>query len=250
MTLEADILGAFEEHSPDGIRRALAAGVSPTDRIKDKTLIDSLVESYLRSPRFSACLRVLLDAGATIDDPVLQALLLDDETSLMRLLQAHGRESRDRRLRVPCAFTSCEGVSPLHICAEFNAVRCARVLLDVGADVNAAADIDADGFGGQTPVFHAVNSIFNYCRPMMEMLVDAGAALDVRLKGVLWGAGADWETLVLDVTPLSYAQCGLYAQFHRREEDVHSNIGYLYERRYGTPLHPRNVPNRYLAPRE
>jgi hypothetical protein len=249
MSLEADFLGAFEVHSPEGIRDALASGASATALIKGKTPIDCLIEGYLRSPRFAACVRVLIDAGATIRDPLLETLLLDDETGLKRFLDTHGREGLDRRLGVPCAFTSCDGASPLHICAEFNAVRCARVLLDAGADVNATADLDADGFGGQTPIFHAVNSILNYCRPMLELLVEAGADLDVRLKGLVWGKGADWETLILDVTPISYAQCGLYAQFHRREEDVISNLAYLYQRRHGTKLETRNVPNKYLAPR-
>lgn len=248
MSLEADFLGALEEHSPEGIRNALAAGASPTDRIKGKRPIDCLIEGYLRSQRFADCLCVLIGAGATIGDPLLEAVLLDDEACLLPLLKRTEREELGRRLRVPCAFTSCEGVTALHLCAEFNSLRCARVLLDLGAGVNAAADIDAHGFGGQTPVFHAVNSIFNYCRPMMELLVEAGADLDVRLSGLVWGKGADWETGVLDVTPISYAQCGLYAQFHRREQDVYGNLAYLYHRRHGTNLPIYNVPNRYLAP--
>lgn len=249
MSLEADFLRAFEEHSPEGIRDALAAGASPTDLIKGQSPIDYLIEGYLRSPRFAPCLRVLTDAGAAIDDPLIEALLLDDEAGLRRLVSTAGNERVKRPLRVPCAFTSCDGVTPLHICAEFNSRRCARVLLDGGADVNAVADFDADGFGGQTPIFHTVNSIFNYCRPMLELLVEAGADLDVRLNGLVWGRGADWETRILDVTPISYAQCGLYAQFHRREQDVYSNLGYLYRRRYGIELPIHNVPNRYLVPR-
>jgi hypothetical protein len=248
MTLEADYLGAFEEHSPEGIREALALGASPIAPIKGKTPIDCLIEGYLRSSRFAVCFRVLLDAGATIGDPLLEALLLDDDIELQRHLSASPPEEPGRKLRVPCAFTSCDGVTPLHVCAEFNSVRCARVLLNAGVDVNAAADTDGDGFGGQTPVFHAVNSIFNYCRPTLETLIDAGADLEVRLKGLLWGGGADWETMVLDVTPISYAQAGLYAQFHRREQDVYGNLGYLYRKRHGTDLPIRNVPNRYLAP--
>ena len=248
MSLEADYLGAFEEHSPEGIREALAAGASATDLIKGKTPIDSLIEGYLRSPRFGACLRVLLDAGASIGDPLLESVLLDDAPAMQRLLRDPGSHLHGK-LRVPCAFTSCEGVTALHLCAEFNAVACARLLVDAGADVDARADVDAHGFGGQTPVFHAVNSIFNYCRPMMELLVDAGADLDVRLKGLVWGAGADWETLLLDVTPISYAQCGLYAQFHRREQDVYDNLRCLYRKRYGASLPVRNVPNKYTAPR-
>jgi hypothetical protein len=81
----------------------------------------------------------------------------------------------------------------------------------------------------------------------MELLVEAGADLDVRLKGLVWGAGFEWETVVFDITPISYAQCGLYAQFHRRDEDVYSNIAYLYKSRYGSELPVRNVPNKYLA---
>jgi ankyrin repeat protein len=188
-----------------------------------------------------------LAAGATLD-PLTQALLLDDDKECRRLMSSPG-QSVDRKLHLPCAFTSCEGVTPLHVCAEFNCVRCARVLLGLGANMNARADTDADGFGGQTPIFHSVSSILNYCRPVMELLVEAGADLDVRLKGLIWGGGQSWETLILDVTPMSYAQCGLYAQFHRREGDVYSNLQYLYRSRYRTDLRLRNVPNQYLAPR-
>ncbi len=82
----------------------------------------------------------------------------------------------------------------------------------------------------------------------MELLVEAGAGLDIRLKGILWGESMEWETVVFDVTPISYAQCGLYRQFHRREEDVYSNIAYLYRKRYGSEPQIRNVPNQYLLP--
>ena len=57
----------------------------------------------------------------------------------------------------------------------------------------------------------------------------------------------NWETVVYDVTPLSYAQCGLYRQFHRREEDVYSNIEYLYLKRHNKLPAVRNVPNKYLS---
>ena len=57
----------------------------------------------------------------------------------------------------------------------------------------------------------------------------------------------NWETVVHDVTPISYAQCGLYRQFHRREEDVYSNIEYMYRKRYDREPPFRNVPNMYLV---
>ena len=130
---------------------------------------------------------------------------------------------------------------------EFNSIACARVLLELGADVNAAGDRNAEGMEGQTPIFHAVNSILNYSRPVMELLVDAGADLEVKVDSLLWGESMSWETVVYDVTPFSYAQCGLYRQFHRREEDVYSNLEYLYRSKYGAAPALRNVPNRYLV---
>ena len=246
MPTENDLVGEFEVHSPDGIRKALAAGVSPSAPIHGKRPIDILIEMYLRSSRFAECLQVMLDAGATVGDPLLQFILLDDDSRLRELLRQSNAYLR-QKLNLLCAFTSCRGVSPLHICAEFNSTRCARVLLENGADVDARAEQDANGSGGQTPIFHTVNSIFNYCRPMMEILMEAGADLDLRVRSLLWGESMSWETVVYDITPISYAQCGLYRQFHRREEDVYSNIDSLYRKRYGNETPRRNVPNKYLV---
>ncbi len=242
MALEDDLLEAFECHRPDGIRKALKAGVSPTALIHGKTPMMSLIEMYTRSAAFADCMRVLLDAGATVGDPLLEAMLLDDDAALRRC-------TLDRRFDLECTYTSLRGVSALHVCAEYNSVRCARALLELGADVNSRADIDAEGLGGHTPLFHTVNSNRNYCRPMMELLVEAGADLSVRVDGLVWGGGFEWETVVYDVTPISYAQCGLYGQFHRTEKDTYSNLSYLWAKKHGTELRIRNVPNQYLRPK-
>ena len=232
-------------HSPEEIRNALKAGVDPNSPIGGKRPIDCLIEMYTRTARFGECLRLMLDAGAVLDDPLLEAVLLDDDD---RLIQILGRSPQilQQHLRLECAYTSLNGVSPLHICAEYNSLKCARTLLEAGVDVDVRAETDSDGIGGHTPLFHTVNSNRNYCRPMMELLVDAGADLDVRLKGLVWGAGFEWETTVFDITPISYAQCGLYFQFHRRDEEVYSNVAYLYRKRYGNEPQVRNVPNKYL----
>ena len=247
MSIESDLVEAFELHSPEGILKTLAAGASPVDPIEGKRPIDILIEMYTRSSKFADCLRVMLDTGAVVGDPLLEAVLLDDDAALRGILKSSS-ENLQRKLYPLCAYTSCKGVSALHICSEFNSVRCAEVLIKEGADVNACADVDSNGVGGQTPLFHAVNSNQDYCRPMMELLVDAGAGLDIRVAGLVWGDTMPWETLVFDVTPISYAQCGLYRQFHRREADVYSNIAYLYKKRYGTEPEVRNVPNKYLFP--
>lgn len=240
-----DLFGAFEEHSPEGIEMALRSGVSPIDPIKGRKPIEHLIEAYLRSPRFADCLRVMLNAGAVIDDPLLEAVLLDDASRVRDLITAAPKRLH-QKLNCLCAFTSCRGVTALHVCAEFNSVGCARVLIECGANVNAIADRDAHGMGGHTPIFHAVNSILNYCRPMMELLVEAGADLRTEVNSLLWGESMSWETVLFDINPVSYAQCGLYRQFHRREADVYSNLQFLCRSKYGAEPEIRNVPNRYL----
>lgn len=246
MPKEADLLGAFEIHSPDQIKTILAAGVSPDKLINGKRPIDCLIEGYLRSSRFADCMRVMLAAGADVGNPLLQALLLDDALALKAQI-ADDATVLTRRLSVVTAFTCCGDVTALHICAEFNSTHCGKLLIEAGADVNARSIVDADGLGGQTPVFHAVNSIFNYSRPMMEMLVSAGASLEVTVPMLLWGETMPWETIVFDTTPVAYAQCGLFRQFQRDERDIYDNIAFLVCARSGAMPPERNVPNKYLA---
>lgn len=245
MGLEAELVEAFELHSVRDIQRCLSQGVSPVAPIGGKRPVDILIEMYTRSPKFADCLRAMLDGGASVGDPLLEAVLLDDADRLRTVL-AKSPADISRRVSPLCAYTSCKGVTALHICAEFNSVRCAKVLIEAGADVNARSDVDEDGLGGQTPLFHTVNSNQNHCRPMMELLVDAGADLEVRLKGLVWGDTMDWETVLFDVTVFSYTQCGLYRQFHREEQDIYGNLAYLYKKRYGANAPVRNVPNKYL----
>lgn len=242
-----NLLHAFETHSIQGIEDALQAGASPTSPIDGKLPIEWLIEMYTRSPRFAACLRTLLDAGAGLNDPMLEALLLDDETRLGDVLAADPHAVQ-RCFDLGCAYTSLRGVSALHICAEYNCIRCAQFLIAQGVDIDARSDIDQDGVGGHTPVFHTVNSNGNHCRPMMELLVEAGADIEARVDALSWGAGCPWETVLFDTTPMSYAQAGLLPQFQRSEGDVYANLDFLHRRRHGRPAPRRNVPNRYLQP--
>ena len=142
MSLEADLLGAFECNAPDEIRAALAGGISPTEPIKGKTPMVHLIEMYLRSPKFADCVRAMLEAGAVIEDPVLQAVLLDDVAPLKRLMKAPGFRI-ERRFDMECTFTPLKGATALHICAEYNSVRCAAALIKAGANVNAKAAVDS-----------------------------------------------------------------------------------------------------------
>ncbi len=130
---------------------------------------------------------------------------------------------------------------------NFNA---ARALVEAGADVNATAAVDEQGLNGHTPIFHTVNSAHNRAEPILRLLVGAGAKTDIRLAGVSWGMGYEWETTFFDVTPVSFAQMGLLPQVHRHERDIYSNIATLLEAA-GRAVPPLgNVPNRYLKPKK
>jgi hypothetical protein len=47
-----------------------------------------------------------------------------------------------------CTFTPLYEVSLLHICAEYNHLACAEILVKHGADINSKAGFDDNGFGG------------------------------------------------------------------------------------------------------
>ena len=245
-TIEFDLLCAFETHAVDTIREILDGGLDARSTIKGKTLTTNLIEMYARSDAFPACLRLLLDRGATLDDPRIAPVLLDDVDALAAALR-RDPSLIEHRTSLVSAFTPLEGASLLHVAAEFGNMRAARVLLEMGADVNATAAVDDYGLNGHTPLFHTVNSAWNRSAPLMRLLLDAGATADVRLAGLVWGRGMEWETTLFDVTPISYAQFGLLPQVHRAERDIYDNITRLLEASNRRVPLLGNVPNRYLA---
>lgn len=247
-TVEFDLLVAFETHDAAAIRKILDAGFDVRAPLKDRSVVNSLLVMYARSDEFPACLRLLLERGAALDDPALEPVLLDDADALRTAL---GRDPSllKHRTSLDCSFTPLMGASLLHVAAEFGNRNAVGVLLEAGADVNARAAVDEHGLNGHTPIFHTVNSAWNRSAPIMRMLLQAGAKPDVMLHGITWGKGMEWETTCFDVTPVSYAQMGLLPQVHRDECDIYDNIARLLEAA-GRPVPPlANVPNKYLHPR-
>ena len=155
-TTEFQLLGAFETHSVDEVREILDAGLDVHAPIKGKSIVNSLTEMYSRSDAFPDCLRLLLERGAELDDPRIAPVLLDDPDALRAAILAD-RSLVDHRTSMISAFTPLIGASLLHVAAEFGNLKAARVLVEMGADVNARAAFDADGLDGHTPIFHTVN---------------------------------------------------------------------------------------------
>ena len=247
-TADQQLLSAFDGHHVESVRAALEAGANPCEPIRGKLPVDWLLEEYTRSDRLGDCLRLLFAQGAVLRDPVVAPVLLNDADATKAAVIATP-SLLQHRTTLLSAFTSLVGVSLLHVAAEYGNFGAANALVEAGADVNARAEVDAHGLNGHTPLFHTVNSIHNRSEPIMRLLLDAGARTDIRLAGITWGRGYEWETTFFDVTPISYAQMGLLPQVHRNEGEIYSNLKRLLEAS-GRKVPPLgNVPNRYLRPK-
>jgi Ankyrin repeat len=119
--------------------------------------------------------------------------------------------------------TPLAGTTLLHLCVDYDEIEIARWLLAKGADVNARAAINPDGFGGHTALFCTVvsqpNFWLNYgagkpkVAPFTQLLLDHGADPNVRasLRKKLhpgYGPEMDVENVheYRDVTALSWGK--------------------------------------------
>ena len=239
------LVGDIELQSVEGLRECFEHGVSPNDTFREKPLIYELITEYPRGPKFSEMVKVFVDYGLQLDDQVLLAVLLDDADSLDNLLKADP-DAVTKKYTFDCAFTPIYEASLLHICAEYNHLACAQVLVQHGIDVNIKAGLDEFGFGGHTPIFHTVNQNSNKCIDVMKYLVAQSADLHVTVKGLIWGKGYEWETFIPAVNPISYAMMGLLRQFQRTEAQIYEVVTILLKAAYKIEFVVPNVPNRYL----
>jgi hypothetical protein len=86
--------------------------------------------------------------------------------------------------------TPLKGSTLLHMCVDYDELEIAKWLIEKGADVNARADVDEEGFGGHTPLFNTVvsqpNFWMNYNNrglfeaPFTKLLLDHGADPTIR----------------------------------------------------------------------
>jgi ankyrin repeat protein len=107
--------------------------------------------------------------------------------------------------------TPVSGGTLLHMCVDYDEGEILRWLIDRGADVNARAAVDADGFGGHTPLFGCVvvqpfrlRETDEFARLLLDHGADPNARASLRKQLV----GVEDESLheYRDVTPISWGE--------------------------------------------
>lgn len=239
------IITYFELHSVDGIKECFANGVNPNEIVNGKPLVYKLINMYTRGPKFKSCIQEFVENGLNFQDKVLLSVLLDNDDLLDKQLLAD-KSLVNKRYSFNCTFTPLFEATLLHICAEYNHLACAKILVKHGADINSKAGFDENGFGGHTPIFHTVNQDANKSIDVLNFLIAQKADLTITVKGLIWGKGYEWETYIPSVNPISYSMMGLLRQFQRNEKDIYEIVSLLMKVKYNIDYFPANIPNKYL----
>jgi ankyrin repeat protein len=103
-------------------------------------------------------------------------------------------------------WTPIDGTTLLHLAIDFDDLEIFEMLLAQGADVNARAAVDAEGFGGHTPIYNAVVSHGRRQGAMARQLLERGASTEIRVslrKFLDWCETPRWH-VARDVTPAEW----------------------------------------------
>ncbi len=245
MILLNKMVTAIECHQIDEVKKCFELGLSPNINFEGCPLVNTLIEMYSRGPNFSTIFKLIVKYGLEFEDKILLAIFENNAKELESQLVI-APAFLNKKYTFPCTFTPLYEASLLHICAEYNHLSCAKVLLKLGLDINTPAGIDKNGFGGQTAIFHTVNQHQNFNLEFLNWLLENNANLHLTVKGLIWGQGFDWETYIPSVNPISYAMMGLLRQFQRNENDVYEVVQLLQNKAFQINYQPQNVPNKYL----
>lgn len=226
--VRGSVMGPCETQNADGLAFLLEHGAETTDEHGNRLApVALLLETYCRNPEGKhRCLDLLAQEGIDLPDTPAMAL----HRGRIDLLEAHLRRDPALLCRtfdheeiyppgLGCSTdhslalhgTPLAGATLLHMCVDYDEIEIARWLLAQGAPVDAAAAVDAAGFGGHTALFACVVTQpirLRHTDEFARLLLDHGAdpniraALRKRLRGV------DDETMheYRDVTPLAWGE--------------------------------------------
>jgi ankyrin repeat protein len=188
------------------------------------TPLSMVLATYGRNPTGrGACLEAFAERGLPLPDTPPMAL----HRRRLDLLEEHLRRDPGMLRRTwtePEIYPPELGLNPgdglcatpiaggtlLHLAIEYDDLETAEWLVRHGADVNARAALDEDGFEGHTPLFHAVVSLGRRDDAKARFLLERGADPSARatLRKQLRHMGDPERERMhefRDVTPLGYA---------------------------------------------
>jgi ankyrin repeat protein len=172
--------------------------------------LDYVVGTYSRSENLPKCIDILSQAGAVTryNDPPLLALLRNNLDELSGHLRGDPDLSHKKFPNLNIGNTGMRrmtlcGATLLHVAAEYGNREAVALLLDQGADVNAQANVDESGIGGQTPIFHCASQFYDWGLATTKLLIERGANLGVRATVP---GRYDLPDEFVTATPLAYAQ--------------------------------------------
>ena len=214
-TLEPRALQWLLEHGADP-RRVFPKYGSP---------LSMVFGTYGRNPEGKhACIEAFVDAGFQMPATPILAFHRG-RTDLLEEALAQDSALLERRFTTAEIFppeidvapgdglhlTPIEGATLLHLAVEYDELEVMEWLLQRGANVDAASAVDAEGFGGHTPLFHAVVAMGRRDDAKARMLLAHGADPNARatLRKQLRDMGdpeAERMREFHDVTPTAYAR--------------------------------------------
>lgn len=219
------IMGACETLSAEGIRFLAELDAPFTDAQGNRLApLAMVLETYSRHPEGKhAILELFAGRGYELPETPMMAFHRGD---VARLEQHLRRDPKllERRFTLDeiypaecgCAadgksgmhWTPIDGTTLLHLAIDFRERAIFDWLLARGADVDARAMVDDDGFGGHTPLFNAV-----VCGPWSDLgmtasLLEHGGDKDIRAslrKFLDWIATPHWHE-ARDVTAAEWGR--------------------------------------------
>lgn len=207
------VFGTGECLQPAGLQYLIDAGADVTfGRIATKygavCPLDHALGTYVRgrNDRKHRVIDILLRHGAHIPaevTPPILAIHRGDAGLLAELLDRDPGLITRRFPDMPYGNIRLRGATLVHCAVEFGEIACLEELLHRHADINLKAEV-IDGIGGQTPVFHAINTNCDGNFSTLEYLVKtAGPAIDMSVRAT-WNAYGEVQPKAM--TPWEYAQ--------------------------------------------
>ena len=224
------VMGPAETQNGAGMALVLELGAEISDENGDRLApVAMLLETYARNPKGKhRCLELFAEHGIELPDTPTMAV----HRGRIDLLEEHVRRDPGVFNRtfshediypptlgchadysLALCGTPLAGTTLLHLCVDNDEIEIARWLLDRGADVNAKAEVDGDGFGGYTALFGCVVSQpyrggLRTDDAFARLLLDRGADPNVRASLRKRLRFVDDESMheYRDVTPLTWGE--------------------------------------------